>query len=524
MQLRLEAPRGIEPSWSRQSRFAGAAARVWPVWRTRFAIAAGATAALATGWYTAARSPVLTGGAVVGTILGVWALRNAEVALWALVALIALLPFGIVPLRLGVAPTLLDVATAAIFFLWFARGATGRTGTRLTPIGGWLVLFSGVLAVAYLLSGDALHTGETARLFGRVVAAHLLFVPLLNLVATYARTRRLLRWFTAVAALEAVIGTLLYAIPRDLAYRALASLGPLGYPTGDSVLRYRPETSVLRANGTAVDPNMLGALLMVASAIAVAQVLASRPAMPRVLAGAALAPLALCLVLTDSRGSWLGLASGLLLLGALRYRRLWITFALVAALAFVLPQAQRYTSHLSAGLQARDRASVMRLGELRNAAEVIARYPWFGAGWGSTGRSIELEFTLGVSNVFLTVAERSGLPALGVYLVALLALASRLTGPIRARLRDPHDDGLLLGCAAALVGTLVAGQFDHHFVRFPHLVSLLWLLAALAVVLTTERREAGGKRQVEAPPSPRRRVAVSPRPSVPLASCLLPHP
>jgi hypothetical protein len=43
------------------------------------------------------------------------------------------------------------------------------------------------------------------------------------------------------------------------------------------------------------------------------------------------------------------------------------------------------------------------------------------------------------------------------------------------------DDGLFLGLCAALVGAAIAGMVDHHFVRFPHLVSLLWIVAALAV-------------------------------------------
>jgi hypothetical protein len=70
---------------------------------------------------------------------------------------------------------------------------------------------------------------------------------------------------------------------------------------------------------------------------------------------------------------------------------------------------------------------------------------------------------------------------LALYLGVLLALARLLWPAVRARLRDPQDDGLLLGLVAALVATQVAGLVDHHFVRFPHLASLLWLVAALAV-------------------------------------------
>jgi hypothetical protein len=50
------------------------------------------------------------------------------------------------------------------------------------------------------------------------------------------------------------------------------------------------------------------------------------------------------------------------------------------------------------------------------------------------------------------------------------------------------DDGLFLGLCAALVGAAIAGMVDHHFVRFPHLISLLWVVAALAVSMARPAR------------------------------------
>ncbi|HEU5317197.1 MAG TPA: hypothetical protein VFX49_13895, partial [Chloroflexota bacterium] len=153
------------------------------------------------------------------------------------------------------------------------------------------------------------------------------------------------------------------------------------------------------------------------------------------------------------------------------------------------PAAQRFTGHLLSGLQAQDRASSMRLGELGNALRVIAQHPLFGAGWGDGGQSIDLEFTLGVSNVFLTVGERSGLPALALYAGCWVALGALLWPALRRRLNAPDtsaDDGVLVGLCAALAGALVAGMVDHHFVRFPHLVTLLWVVAGMAVSATRE--------------------------------------
>ncbi len=55
---------------------------------------------------------------------------------------------------------------------------------------------------------------------------------------------------------------------------------------------------------------------------------------------------------------------------------------------------------------------------------------------------------------------------------------------------EPADDGLLPGLVAALAATQVAGLVDHHFVRFPHLIALLWVVAALAVTVAGQQSRA----------------------------------
>ncbi len=458
-------------------------------------VATGAAVSGAVGWLSAERSPLVAGGLVAGCAFLFAVLRRPVLALYGLVAVVALLPFAVLPLRLGLTPTLLDVTTLLAFLLWLALAAAGRAPTRLAGPGAALLAFAAVSTGAYILSGDALRPDEYGRTFVKLVLATLVFIPVVNLAARPETVRRLTGWLLLLAGAEAFAGLALYFAPRTLSYRALVALGPLGYPTDGSVLRYRPDTEILRATGTSVDPNMLGALLMVAGAIACALLLAPRPALPRWLAAGALALILPCLLLTESRGSWLGLAAGAGLLALLRHRRLLLAGVLLLPLLLIAPATARFTGHLLSGLRAQDRASAMRIGEIENAVAVIADHPWFGVGWGEGGQSVELSFTLGVSNIFLTVAERSGLPATLAYLAALAALGGTLWPALRRRLRDPADDGLLMGFSGALAGALVAGMLDHHFVRFPHLVSLLWVVAGLAVSLALAPDAPGSRRR-----------------------------
>ena len=75
-------------------------------------------------------------------------------------------------------------------------------------------------------------------------------------------------------------------------------------------------------------------------------------------------------------------------------------------------------ARIVAGLQLQDQAQIMRLNEFQNAATIITRYPVFGVGFGQAG---ELDLTTGVSSVYLTVAERTGLVGLAAFVVVMVA-------------------------------------------------------------------------------------------------------
>jgi O-antigen ligase len=270
-------------------------------------------------------------------------------------------------------------------------------------------------------------------------------------------------------------------MPAATATKLLTSLSPFGYPTTD-VLRYIASTSTLRAIGTAIDPNILGALLMLTSAIGIAQVVAPRPVLDRRVIVVLLAPALFCLLLTYSRSSWMGLAAAVLVIASLRYRRLWLVFlALGVAIYFgVLPQGEGFLGHLQSGLAAQDQAAAMRLGEYSDAFKLIGQYPWFGVGFGAAP---SIDLYVGVSSIYLLMAENMGLIGVAAFLIIMFRLAWQTLGALR-HIDDEGTKGMVLATAAALVAALVAGIFDHYFfnLQFPHTVALFWLLVGLTVV------------------------------------------
>jgi hypothetical protein len=473
----------VEPSFP--ARLYPRAARWVSHQRMTLATTGAVALALASGYLAGIAPPAVPAALLVGASAAIGALRYPKVAVGLVVAVVALLPFGVIPVRLGVAPTFLDLATVILWATWFARVATGRDRLRHPAVLAAFGLFVALSVVAFIGSPDPIAPNETARTFAKVMVSTLIVVPISHLARDRATGIMVAATIVVTAALESVIGLALYVVPRDLAYRALVALEPLGYPTGDGILRYRPETDILRAIGTSIDPNMLGAMLMVSSSIGVAVLLAPRPPWPRSVTVGALGPIFACLLLTESRGSWLSFGVAVAVVAALRHRRLWLVALLSAFAVPFVPAAQRFTEHLISGLQAQDRAASMRLGEISNAVTIIGSAPWIGVGWGVGERSIDLEFTRGVSNIYLAIAQRSGIPALSAYVAAWVTTAGAIWSGLITSLRDRADDGITLGSAAAVVGALASGMLDHHFVSFPHLVTLLGTVTGVLVARTT---------------------------------------
>jgi O-antigen ligase len=235
----------------------------------------------------------------------------------------------------------------------------------------------------------------------------------------------------------------------------------------------------LRATGTANDPNVLGGLLLLTMAMATSQLFSPRPVLRRIYVAPMLAVMGLCMLLTFSRGSWIGLAVAVLLIGTAIDRRLWLVFLGGAAVLLLLPQTQVFISHLISGLLVQDKAAAMRLGEYKDAMRLIERYPWFGVGFGAAPT---IDLYIGVSNVYLLIAEEMGLIGLGWFLLAMVAFGWQAFQGWRRAL-DPQARTILVGAAGGIAGGLVAGLLDHYFFNmdFPHMIALFWLVVGLAM-------------------------------------------
>ncbi|MGA9349063.1 MAG: O-antigen ligase family protein [Anaerolineae bacterium] len=434
------------------------------------------------GWLIAYLTPLFTAALVIALVGGLLMLRSTQFGFMALIGIVCLLPFAALPINIGFNPTFLNLVLGVIFVVWLARMVTGQQKEFVTsPLALPIVIFLFLAFVSFVAGlAHASPTPNAVRRFAEIILGIALFFVTVNCVRTREELEQLILIIILAGFGEALIGVVLYFLPQALTVRLLSALRIFNYPAGWGVLRFIRDDPLLpmRAIGTSVDPNILGGLLILVGSLTVPQLFTRRPLFKRLLAVPILAVMGLCLVLTFSRGSMFGLGCALALLGVVKYRRLLPVLTIAGLLILLLPQTQEYVVHFIQGVRIQDLASQMRLGEYKDAFILISRYPWIGVGFIGTP---DIDIYLGVSSLYLLIAEEMGLVGLAVFL-AIMAIFFRYTWRSwKSMGHDPRLEVLLLGLQTAVVGGLVGGILDHYLFSYPHAVAFFWLYIGLAV-------------------------------------------
>lgn len=434
-------------------------------------------------------SPAIVIAGIVALAAGVVIMTNIEFGLFAVLGVAILLPFASIPVNLGFNPTFLDLALLALFAMWFTRAMTRQDENvqekfQFTFLGVPIVAFM-VLAIFSFVIGMSYAGLQTqiVRRFAEILLAIATFFLIVNVVNTRERLERVMRFIIIAGTVSAVLGIVFYFLPRDLTIRTLSLLRYVKYPDGPGVLRFINDDvdGTMRAVSTSVDPNVLGGLMILMAGLATPQVFASRTLLPRPMIFASVAAMFLCLVLTFSRGAFLGFGVSLVVIAFFKYRRLLPILAVGAILFWFIPITQEYISHLLDAFAGADRATQMRIGEYQDAFTLISRYPIFGVGFLG---SPDLDTYIGVSSVYLLMAEQMGIVGVATFLVTMGIFFYR---SLLAWLDGLKDDArlspILLGVCAALFGAMTAGVVDHYFFNldFPHSVTLFWIFVGLGV-------------------------------------------
>jgi O-antigen ligase len=339
-----------------------------------------------------------------------------------------------------------------------------------------LALFSFILGLSH-----SRPTMNDLRVFAEVLMGIGVFFLLVNNV----RDKGWLRFLTGAlilgGAAQSTIGILFYFLPKTWTVRLLGPLARLSYPVGLGALRYINDdpNRPMRAIGTSVDPNILGAMLVMVLAVAGVQLVARQPVLRRWLVACCVALMGVCLFLTYSRGSMFGAVAALGLVALLRYRRLLVVLLIAGLLLLLLPWTQAYVAHFVEGIRIEDRSTLMRMGEYRDTIKLIQRYPWLGVGFVGTP---DIDLYLAVAMIYLTILGQMGIVGLVAFLVVMATFFWYVYRAWRTLRPDAALEPFVLGYGAAIFGSLMAGLLDHTLLTYPHAVALLWFVLGMGTV------------------------------------------
>ena len=442
------------------------------------------------GLLIAVVEPLLAAGVILGLLAGLYILTDVSAALYAVIAVMALLPFGTFPVKIGFTPTLLDGAFAAFLMVYIFQWMTGRRQFfRLTPVHAPLVLYIGWLILSFVLGlRHAAPTATILRQFAETLLSIGMVFVLVDLLRDPTSLRRLVLVVMAAAGTQAVIALILYVIPDAAAERALIRLARIGYPNG-GVIRYIEDNPALaeRAIGTWVDPNALGGFLAIAAAMIAPQVFARKPVLHvlasegRFLAWIVLGVVGLALLLTYSRASMLAIALSILFIGSFRGYRKFLPLILVGFIAMLLiPQTQNYLARFVEAFTGSDLSTQMRVGEYGDAFRLIRRYPITGVGFTGTP---EIDIYTDAASMYLIMANEIGLVGVAIFASVIVSVFGYGLRAWRRVQDNPQLRSILLGYHAALLAALLNATADLYFFRldFHASITLFWLTVALAL-------------------------------------------
>lgn len=428
--------------------------------------------------------PISVAGLVVALVVARIAIVEPNVMLVIAIGLAMVLPFAVLPFEIGpVRLALLEAATLGFYALVaVVLLVNRRESLRIGPeLGLWFV-FAGYLVFAFILGLGRGYTPQTTHDFAKFGLGIMMFPAILWWLRDDRQVERLLALVVTSVTGAAAIGLALYAGGPDFSERVLARLIPIGYP-GSRIVRYIEDdpTKAMRAVGTNIDPNAFGGILMVGFVLAAGHVFGRRARGQRSVAIVAALIIGTAMLLTYSRGAWVGAAAGL---GVLLWfqARIWLVPISAAAAAVVAAGlGSGFVERLWLGFTIQDPATRLRFQEYENAINIIRQHPWFGVGFGDAP---SLELQTGVSSIYLTIAQQTGLIGLALFLTLTFVVAGRILRAMSDATADQRHTLVTLG--AALISILTVGLVDHYFfnTQYAHHATLLWMLVGMVVLVS----------------------------------------
>lgn len=239
-----------------------------------------------------------------------------------------------------------------------------------------------------------------------------------------------------------------------------------------------------RAFSTLYNPNVLGSYLIIIISLAVAGFPVSpKKSVNRFLTILTLVTASFCMVLTSSRGSWLGLAASILVILFFSRKKRYILSMLAIALLLAVPQYETIVSRINLDFLSDDSSLNYRWHIWKYAIDTFLANPLFGGGIGSFGFFVPSHFQAPgylvshAHNIYLHLLAETGILGFVAFLGYILG-AIYISYKIARHSQFVHTRRLALGATASIVGLLVHGIVDATL-WLPQLTIFVWIMMAV---------------------------------------------
>ncbi len=394
--------------------------------------------------------------------------------------------------------TLIGVLLLAVAAFWVLLTLTDEAGVGMTPVHVTVAAFGGAMALATVLSPV-----RGAAVSGLIkLTLNILLFLLIARVSRQPRVRSLL-----------ILSYLFTTLP-------VAIYGLRQYFFGATALATWVDANSTLANTTRVysflgNPNLLAGYLIPAVMFSVMAVFAWPRWVPKGLAALTAIINTLCLVLTLSRGGWIGfLLGGFVLLAlAVQYWSLWFTpfwkrwalpLLLGGSAAFVLLAVMSVDALrarvLSMFVGRADSSNNFRMNVWAAVLEMIRDRPILGIGPGNDAFNAVYPIyqrprytALSDYSVFLEVLVEGGIVAFAAFLWMLLVVFQQGWVQLQKLRETQSIQGYwLMGAIASMVGILGQGIADTVMYR-PQISTLWWLSIAIVASYYPTLRQGKGQ-------------------------------
>lgn len=235
-----------------------------------------------------------------------------------------------------------------------------------------------------------------------------------------------------------------------------------------------------RAFSTLYNPNVLGSYLILIISIALAGFPCTGKSFNRFLQPLITVAALFCMLLTFSRGAWLGLAVSILIIFIFKKEKAYMLSLFAGAALLALPEYDAVIARTNMEFLAADTSGIFRLHLWDTAVKIFSDNPLWGAGIGSYGHLLQAQYGYYIShahNFYLQMLAETGIIGLTAFL-GYLCITMYVSYRLYRSSRSRRARSLALGTMAGFVGLLVHGSVDSTL-YLPQLSIFIWLQMAV---------------------------------------------